>query len=687
MNAQAIPVISSLTMPLAILATMLPLACSITIFLLTFFKQNTSNVNRKITHYIAIFAQFCAFVSASILFGCYIIYINIYAKNNSFAAQTIHIANFISINGVSVSWGIAVNSISIIMLFVVNSVSLCVQVYSTKYMSHEDSVCRFFAYIALFTFFMLLLCVSPNLLQFIAGWEGVGLCSYLLIAYWFNKKSATTAAFKAFLINRISDVFLFMAAFYIYIKFGSFNFNHIITALPQALSNSNITHAEIDILCIAIVIGVMAKSAQFGLHTWLPLAMEGPTPVSALIHAATMVVAGIVLLLKLSFLVNLSPTAQIFIMCIGAITALFGAIVATAQTDIKASIAYSTISQIGFMFVAVGCQAYSVAMFHLFTHAFFKASLFLASGEIIHGLNGEQNMQKMSGSITSQSMLKHFNITAITMAISGLALAGIYPLSGYYSKDAIVEAAFFAAPNAVFSAIIAAIVLSALYTFRMFFATFFATTVNTVNHPSHANVHAGANTAIGKNPMAMKSMSFVLALASVFSGLFGFYVLRLTKPIDNFFQSDASILSGILSSSNILNLISKSPQVVKVAPMSLSLVAIFASYLLYVRLNLINKNGRGRKGLVGLLSHCVKFVKNAFFINEAYSKIAQKLFNAIAKICTTAENLLSDGVYSYTQSGSKMLAMAFKSFSSGHLVAYVSVFAATLMGVLYAIMH
>ncbi len=392
-------------------------------------------------------------------------------KNNNYGNYKIF--EWISSGDFIANWSINVDPLSSIMLVVVTCVSALVHVYSIGYMNTDPNKPRFMSYLSLFTFSMLALVVSDNFLQLFFGWEGVGLCSYLLIGFWYKKEKANNAAIKAFIVNRIGDFGLAIGIFLIFFYFGTVNFDEVFQIVPELNSKKLSffgTEANlITLVCIFLFIGAMGKSAQFLLHTWLPDAMEGPTPVSALIHAATMVTAGVFLVVRCSPIFEYSQVALNLVTIVGLVTAIFAASVALVQNDIKKIIAYSTCSQLGYMFFSAGIGAYHVAMFHLFTHAFFKALLFLGSGSVIHAFNDEQDIRNMGG------VRKKLPYTYIFMLIGTLALTGFPFLSGFYSKDAIIEFAYlsntvlgnYAAVIGIFTAF-----LTSIYSWRLFFKTF-----------------------------------------------------------------------------------------------------------------------------------------------------------------------------------------------------------------------
>jgi NADH-quinone oxidoreductase subunit L len=376
------------------------------------------------------------------------------------------------VSGQFFNWGISVNSLTLLMLTLVFTVSALVHIYSIEYMAHDSSKVRFMTYLSLFTFCMVALVVSDNLIQLFFGWEGVGLASYLLIGFWHHKKSANLAAMKAFLVNRVADFGFLIGIATLYIFLDTLSINEIIAGKEELLNyDINFLGFNINALvfsCFFLFIGAMGKSAQFGFHTWLPDAMEGPTPVSALIHAATMVTAGVFLTVRFSELMVMSDFIMTFVLIIGLLTAFFAASVGFFQKDIKKVIAYSTCSQLGFMFVACGLGAFNIAIFHLITHGYFKALLFLSSGSVIHGVHDEQDMDKMG------NLFPKMKITAVMMWIGTLAIIGFPYSSGYFSKDLILSSSFNLNSFGPLVYFILAIVsaMTAFYSFRLIFKVF-----------------------------------------------------------------------------------------------------------------------------------------------------------------------------------------------------------------------
>ena len=425
----------------------------------------------------------------------------------------IEVLRWVQSGSLDFSWSLRYDTLTAVMVFVVTVVSALVHVYSIGYMHHDPDTPRFFAYLSLFTFSMLMLVTADNFLQLFFGWEGVGLCSYLLIGFWYDRPSANAAAIKAFLVNRVGDMAFALGIAGAFALFDSVQFAVV---LPGAKDKAEVMWHFLGMdlnalttICILLFIGAMGKSAQLGLHTWLPDAMEGPTPVSALIHAATMVTAGVFLVCRMSPLFEYAPTALALVAIVGASTAFFAATVGLAQNDIKRVIAYSTCSQLGYMFFAAGVSAYPAAIFHLMTHAFFKALLFLGSGSVIHGMSDEQDMRKMGG------IWRKMPITYAMMWIGSLALAGIPLFACYYSKDTIIEAAFGAGTGVgqyAFWLGVAAAFMTALYSWRLIIMTFHGTPRATEEVMHH--VH--------ESPWIMLVPLILLAVGAVFAGAIGF---------------------------------------------------------------------------------------------------------------------------------------------------------------------
>ena len=449
----------------------------------------------------SLFVSISAILSLIVLFN---VVTNGYSEN-------LIIATWINSGSLNVNWSVNIDPLSAVMLVVVTLVSALVHIYSIGYMSHDPHKSRFMSYLSLFTFAMLTLVTSDNFIQLFFGWEGVGLCSYFLIGFWYKKESANAAAIKAFVVNRVGDFGFALGIFLIFYLFGTVNYDEVFQQIPN-ITEKNLVFLgvgvnAVDLICLLLFIGAMGKSAQFFLHTWLPDAMEGPTPVSALIHAATMVTAGVFLVVRCSPIYEYSELALSVITVIGMVTAIFAASVALVQTDIKKIIAYSTCSQLGYMFFAAGVGAYNVAMFHLFTHAFFKALLFLGSGSVIHSFKDEQDINLMGG------VWKKLPYTYALMIIGTLALTGFPFLSGFYSKDAIIEFAYlrgnsvgmYAAYVGIFTAF-----LTSIYSWRLIFKTF---------HGSYNNSNVKIES-MHESPPVMLIPLVILSIGAIFAGMF-----------------------------------------------------------------------------------------------------------------------------------------------------------------------
>ncbi|MEI8295339.1 MAG: NADH-quinone oxidoreductase subunit L [Alphaproteobacteria bacterium] len=440
----------------------------------------------------------CSFMGVACVAGFYLLN-NIAIQGNP--GSTYPLLLWMHVGDLSAYWGMRIDHLSVIMITTVNLISFLVHLYSIGYMSDDPHIPRFMSYLSLFTWTMLMLVSAPNLLQLFFGWEGVGLASYLLIGFWYERNSATAAGMKAFIVNRIGDMGLVLGIACLFAIFHTIDLDILFSKLAQ-IKASGQPIVGLNTAAALLLIGAMGKSAQLGLHVWLPDAMEGPTPVSALIHAATMVTAGVFLLVRMSPLYELTPMVCEIICIVGASTALFAASVACTQTDIKRIIAYSTCSQLGYMFLAVGCSAYAAATFHLVTHAFFKALLFLGAGSVIHAMSGEQDIRRMGG------LYRRIPVTYAFMWIGSLAGAGLPFFPGFYSKHLILEAAFASTnPFALMAYCVGVfiVLLTALYSRRLILLVFHG-------HPRHTIVH------IHEAPLLMQAPMWILALGATISG-------------------------------------------------------------------------------------------------------------------------------------------------------------------------
>ncbi len=467
-----------------------------------------------------------------------------------------------------IAWSLRVDTLTAVMLVVVTTISTFVHLYSIGYMAEDPHRPRFFSYLSLFTFAMLMLVTSDNLVQLFFGWEGVGLMSYLLIGYWYKKPEANAAAIKAFIVNRIGDFGFALGIFAVFMMTGAVDFDTVFAQAPS-LTGKTISFLgwqadALTLICLLLFMGAMGKSAQFLLHTWLPDAMEGPTPVSALIHAATMVTAGVFMVARLSPLFELAPNAQTFVTFIGATTALFAATIGLVQNDIKRIVAYSTCSQLGYMFVAMGVGAYSVGMFHLFTHAFFKALLFLGAGSVIHAMHHEQDIQKMGG------LKDRIPFTYWVMVIGTLALTGFPLTAGYFSKDAIIEAAYVGKnPMALyaFTATAAAAALTAFYSWRLIFVTFHG-------RPRDRQLYAQAH----ESPLVMLVPLGFLAAGSVLSG-FPFKELFVGHGVEEFFRESLKFAPD----NHVLEELHRVPHLVALLPTLMMAAGFAVAWIFYIR--------------------------------------------------------------------------------------------------------
>ena len=518
-----------------------------------------------------------------------------YKVLNEDYTNNLNILTWINSGTLNVNWSINIDALSSVMLLVVTLVSSLVHIYSIGYMSHDPHKQRFMSYLSLFTFSMLTLVTSDNFLQLFFGWEGVGLCSYFLIGFWFKKESANAAAIKAFVVNRVGDFGFALGIFLIFYLFGTVNYSEVFELIPNFLDNElsflGMNFNAINSICILLFIGAMGKSAQIFLHTWLPDAMEGPTPVSALIHAATMVTAGVFLVVRCSPIYEYSPFALNIITIVGMSTAFFAATVALAQDDIKKIIAYSTCSQLGYMFFAVGVGAYNVAMFHLFTHAFFKALLFLGAGSVIHSFKDEQNINLMGG------VWKKLPYSWTLMVIGTLSLTGFPFLSGFYSKDAIIEFAYlsgnstgyFAAGVGIFTAL-----LTSIYSWRLLFKTF---------HGNYNNKNLNISS-MHESPMVMIIPLIILAIGAIFSGFLFKDLFIGTESSSDFWKNSIMFLEPLSHDHPPLWLIYLTPILV--------ILSIPTAYYFFI------KNKKITNDIVSGNLPLYNFLKNKWYFDELY---------------------------------------------------------------------
>jgi NADH-quinone oxidoreductase subunit L len=540
-------------------------------------------------------------------------------------AFTMDLFTWISSGTVEVSWALKVDSLTAVMMIVVTVVSAMVHIYSIGYMHHDNAVPRFMCYLSLFTFFMLMLITADNLAQLFFGWEGVGLASYLLIGFWYEKPSACAAAIKAFLVNRVGDFGFALGIFAVYMLFDTIHFDTIFAAVASkqdaTLSVFGGEFHALTVCCLLLFVGAMGKSAQLGLHTWLPDAMEGPTPVSALIHAATMVTAGVFMVARLSPLFEYSEVALTVVTIVGATTAIFAATVACTQNDIKRVIAYSTCSQLGYMFFACGVSAYSAGIFHLMTHGFFKALLFLGAGSVIHAMSDEQDMRNMGGT------WKHIKVTYVLMWIGSLALIGMWPFAGYYSKDIILEAAYGAHTGVgqyAFILGITAAFLTAFYSWRLIFMTFHGTP--RADEKTMAHVH--------ESPMIMILPLFVLAAGACFAGYLAY---------ENFVGHNTTAFWGnairVLDIHPALENAHHVPLWVKKLPLVVGVAGIALAWLLYIK----SPDIPGR--IANRFQGIYQFLLNKWYFDELFDFLfVRPAFKLGRGLWKAGDGLIIDGV-------------------------------------------
>jgi NADH-quinone oxidoreductase subunit L len=553
-------------------------------------------------------------------------------------AFTYRLLPFITVGDFQSFWSVRVDGLSAVMMIVVTTVSALVHVYSWGYMAEDPGKARFFSYLSLFTFAMLMLVTASDFMQLFFGWEGVGLASYLLIGFWFHKDSANAASIKAFVVNRVGDFGFALGIMTVFWMFGSVEFAEIFPRVAEVAGRNwefaGVTWRFMDIACVLLFIGAMGKSAQFFLHTWLPDAMEGPTPVSALIHAATMVTAGVYMVCLLSPMFELAPAAKALVTVIGAVTALFAATVGLAQNDIKRVIAYSTCSQLGYMFFAAGIGAYQAAMFHLFTHAFFKALLFLGAGSVIHGLHHEQDMRRM-GALAKYLPVTYAMMTIGTIAITGLGIPGVFGFAGFYSKDMIIESAYAAggeSSTAMFAFVIGVIVagLTSYYSWRLAFFTFngharwnaaheahhgddhaTAAQIETHSEPDISDHHHAHDHKPHESPWVMLLPLLILAVGAVGAGAL-FYESFVGHHEGEFWRG------AIVGGHALLEEAHHVPTWVKWSPLVASLIGLAAAAYVYLL-----KEGLGAR-LAAKQGLAYGFFYNKWWFDELYQLIFQR---------------------------------------------------------------
>lgn len=557
--------------------------------------------------------------------------------SNGFESNIV-LFKFISAGELDINYGFVLDSLSISMMCVVGIVASVVHVYSIGYMSHDNGFNRFFSYLGLFVFSMLVLVSSDNLIGLFIGWEGVGVCSWLLIGFWYEKRSASWAANEAFIANRIADLAMLLGIFLLFKETGTLRYEEIFASLDSLSASS------VCFIAALLFIGAMGKSAQFPFHTWLADAMEGPTPVSALIHAATMVTAGVYLVLRLHPVFSLSPDVSEFIAYLGAFVAIFAASMAIVEKDLKRIIAYSTLSQLGYMFVAAGSGAYWIALFHLVTHAFFKSLLFLGAGNVMHAMHDELDIHKMGG------LYKFMKPTAILMVIGSVALCGLYPFSGFFSKDKILELAFAQENFAIYGMLLVGAIFTAFYSFRLIMLVFF--TKSKFSFTPH------------EAPNFMLIALIPLAILAIFSGF-------LQNSFESFVMSYLPRFNIDLDHDKAFKLI--------LATTALILLSIAFAIFAYKRQ--IFSQSIAKNPLHKLLA-------NAYYIPQIYNVVLVGGFKVVAVICQIFDDFVVDGAVSFVAKTFKKLSKSINQSFTNHLslmLRFVVLALAILLGFIFIV--
>jgi NADH-quinone oxidoreductase subunit L len=535
--------------------------------------------------YIGFQASLAVFVSFVISFGSFL---SLSGGGNGDHRWVKQLFSWIQAGGFNIDLSLQFDPLTAVMCLVVTFVGFLIHVYAVGYMAEDKSFARFFAYLNLFTFSMLILVMASNLVLMFVGWEGVGLCSYLLIGFWFEKPSAANAGKKAFIVNRIGDAGFMLGIFFILIHIGSAEFS----AVNHAVEGGDITTGMATLIAILLFVGAVGKSAQIPLYVWLPDAMEGPTPVSALIHAATMVTAGVYMIARMNLLYTLAPVAMQLVAVIGALTAVYAASMALTQNDIKRVLAYSTISQLGYMFLGCGVGAYSSAVFHLYTHAFFKGLLFLGAGSVMHALSGELDIRKMGG------LRKYLPFTYPTFLIATIAIAGVPFFSGFFSKDAILTSAFAQGQYFVWALGLFGAVMTAFYMFRLVFLTFFGE--ERLEPEAKAHLH--------ESPKVMTIPLTILAFFSIVAGYVGLPVV-LGKNVNLFDR----FLEPVIHAGHGGHLSLGTEWMLILASVAVALAGIFIAYVFYLKQPQIPHN------LVARFPFLYRLLVNKYYVDEIYN--------------------------------------------------------------------
>lgn len=583
---------------------------------------------------VGIFASLMIFIPFVIITGAFLKLVN--------GAEPIHfqLFNWFSVGMYSVDYGIQIDQLSVIMVMLITGVGFLIHVYSIAYMKEDENYSRYFSYLNLFIFFMLILVMSDNYLGMFIGWEGVGLASYLLIGFWFKNDDFNNAAKKAFIMNRVGDLGFLVGMFFIFYYTGSLEYSKVNDALQLGAMIPALTFAT----SILLFLGATGKSAQIPLFTWLPDAMAGPTPVSALIHAATMVTAGVYMIFRSNLLFSLAPQTLEIIAIIGAATALYAATVGLVQNDIKKVLAYSTVSQLGLMFLALGVGAYTTALFHVLTHAFFKALLFLGSGSVIHAMSGDQDIRNMGG------LKKYMPITFITFLIGSLAISGIPPFSGFFSKDEILAMAF--QQNKILWIIgVGASMMTAFYMFRIVFLTFFGKFRGTKEQENHLH----------ESPSLMTIPLIVLAVLATVAGFIGIpHIFNAPHLLNNFL---APVIFNVGTPHEHLS--ATTEYILIALAIGGAVISISIAYVMYISKGIVPGKDDSYSGVA-------KWANNKFYVDELYDLIivrpmqwtSQFLFKAVDKV-------LVDGIVNTTGRISLIAGDVVRSIQTGQASFYI----------------
>ena len=595
-------------------------------------------------------------IGSGVIFGALAIAVGIFfeLKNGVQKEYTVELFNWISAGKLSIPFSFLIDPLSSLFLLIITGIGFLIHVYSAGYMSHDEGFSRFFGYLNLFIFFMLLLVMGSNYLIMFVGWEGVGLCSYLLIGFWFKNTAYNNAAKKAFIMNRVGDLGFLLGIILIFVTFGSIGYNDVF----EQAKNMGSGDTTITIIALLLFVGAMGKSAQLPLYTWLPDAMAGPTPVSALIHAATMVTAGIYMIARSNILYTLSPDAMNVVAIVGVSTALFAATIGLAQNDIKKVLAYSTVSQLGYMFLALGVGAYTGAVFHVMTHAFFKALLFLGAGSVIHAMSGEQDIRKMGG------LKKYISTTHITFLIGTLAIAGCFPFSGFFSKDEILANVFEHNKLLWFLGILGA-AMTTFYMFRLYFLTFHGKFRGT--HEQEHHLH--------ESPKSMTIPLIVLAVLSIVGGLVGIpealhgthYLEAFLSPV---FEASSFRLAHHLSH--------ETEYILMGVATAIMIGAIYYAFTTYVKKGILPP-AEGED-----LAPAHKLVYNKYWVDEIYEMLITKPLNLLSEAFhKIIDNQLVDGIVNGVGSAVSWMSGTIRLAQTGNIGFYIFVMVISIVLILF----